>query len=175
MNKRGAVELSMTTIIIIIIGITILSLGLFWIRSTFTKVGELTASAFEQGETEIAEIFGSSKEDVALSPREVSLEQGGTETVTLAIRNGAEESISGVYASVKAIAFGGDEAEDLVCGFSDTLRDETQKYDFGSGQSRSVGLIVKDTGSSLGTYSCVITIYNLSTGEETISLIINLE
>ena len=30
-NKKGAIELSMTTIIVVVIGITLLSLGLMWV------------------------------------------------------------------------------------------------------------------------------------------------
>ena len=31
-SKKGAIELSMTTIIVIVIGITLLTLGLTWVR-----------------------------------------------------------------------------------------------------------------------------------------------
>src|SRR3989344_2519434 len=87
MDKKAAVELSMTTIIIIVIVITILSLGLVWIRSVFSDVGELTSGAFEQGETQIAEIFGGTDQPVALSPSETTMSQDETTTATLAINN----------------------------------------------------------------------------------------
>src|SRR3989338_2323575 len=112
MYKKAAVELSMTTIIIIVIGITILSLGLVWIRSVFSDVGELTSGAFEQGETQIAEIFGGTYQPVALSPSETTMSQGETTTASLAINNLGDD-VSGVYAEVEAKAFGG-EAADLL-------------------------------------------------------------
>jgi len=46
MNKKAAIELSMTTIIVIIIGVTLLSLGLVWVKNTFSQVGDLTDESF---------------------------------------------------------------------------------------------------------------------------------
>ena len=41
-SKRGAIELSMTTIIVIIVGVVLLSLGLMWVKSIFGSVQDLT-------------------------------------------------------------------------------------------------------------------------------------
>ena len=176
MDKKGAVELSMTTIIIIVIGITILSLGLVWIRSVFTDVGELTSGAFEQGETQIAEIFGGSNQPVALSPSETTLAQGETATASLAINNLGSSTVSNVYAEVSSKALGGADAETLICAFSDTLSSKTNTYSLTSGTGLSgLKVVVEDQGSALGTYACVITIYNLQEGTQTTSLIVNIE
>jgi hypothetical protein len=176
MDKKGAVELSMTTIIIIVIGITILSLGLVWIRSVFTDVGELTSGAFEQGETQIAEIFGGSNQPVALSPSETTIAQGDTSTASLAINNLGSSTVSNVYAEVSSKALGGAEAKTLICAFSDTLGPKTNTYTLTSGNGLSgLKVLVEDQGSALGTYACVITIYNLQEGTQTASLIVNIE
>ncbi len=176
MNKKAAVELSMTTIIIIVIGITILSLGLVWIRSVFSDVGELTSGAFEQGETQIAEIFGGTDQPVALSPSETTMSQEETTTASLAINNLGDAQVAGVYAEVEAKAFGGAVADSLVCAFSDTLTSKTNTYTLGSGNGISgLKILVEDKGSALGTYACIITVYNLKDGVESTSLIINLE
>jgi len=176
MNKKGAIELSMTTIIVIVLGITLLSLGLVLISNLFADAEDLIGGAFEQGETEIAEIFGSSNADVALSPSEIALEQGDTETVTLALRNSGETSVSNVYAEVEAIEFGGGAADNIRCGFDDTGTTTTDTYSLESGEKTSRGLIVKDDGADLGgPYICAVTVYNLAGGEETVSLVITVE
>lgn len=175
MNKKGAVELSMTTIIIIVIGITILSLGLVWIRSVFSDVGQLTSGAFEQGQTQIAEIFGGTNQPVALSPAETTIAQKETTTATLAINNLGDTQVAGVYADVTAKAFGGAAADNLVCAFSDTLTSKTNTYTLGSGEGISgLKVLVEDKGSDLGTYACVINVYNLESGTQTTSLIIDI-
>ena len=56
MNKKGAIEFSMTTIMVIIIGVAVLALGLTWIRGTFTQVGTITESALENAETIFGEV-----------------------------------------------------------------------------------------------------------------------
>ena len=58
MNKKGAIELSMTTIIVIVIGVVLLSLGLVWVRGTFSQVTSLTQQAFIQADQEIREKMG---------------------------------------------------------------------------------------------------------------------
>jgi len=45
-NKKAAIELSMTTIIVIIIGITLLSLGLVWVKGLFGDVDGITKDSF---------------------------------------------------------------------------------------------------------------------------------
>jgi len=54
MNKKGAIEFSMTTIMVVIIGVAVLALGLTWIRGTFQQVGGITDEAFEQARAQIS-------------------------------------------------------------------------------------------------------------------------
>jgi len=175
MDKKGAVELSMTTIIIIVIGITILSLGLVWIRSVFSDVGELTSGAFEQGDAQIQEIFGGTDQPVALSPSETTLSQGDTETATLAINNLGGGSVT-VSATAESKALGGATADSLICAFSDTLGDSSNTYTLTSGSGvGGLKVIIEDKGSAIGTYACVITVTGLSEGTQTTSLVVNID
>ena len=52
-QKKGAIELSITTIIVIVLGITLLSLGLVFIRGIFGKISGLTEQAFGAAQSEI--------------------------------------------------------------------------------------------------------------------------
>ncbi|MAG52670.1 MAG: hypothetical protein CMH62_01770 [Nanoarchaeota archaeon] len=56
MDKKGAIEFSMTTIMVIIIGVAVLALGLTWVRGTFTQVGTITESALANAETIFGEV-----------------------------------------------------------------------------------------------------------------------
>ena len=56
MDKKGAIEFSMTTIMVIIIGVAVLSLGIAWVRGAFTQVGEITESALDTAETIFGEV-----------------------------------------------------------------------------------------------------------------------
>ena len=175
LDKKGAVELSMTTIIIIVIGITILSLGLVWIRSVFTDVGSLTEGAFDQADAQISDLFSDSEDPVALSPSETRMEQDDITTATLTINNLASAQVNGVYAEIEAVQSGGASVDSLVCAFGDTLGSSTREYDLPSGKGATVTVLVEDIGSNLGVYACLITVYNLHDGTQTASLIIDLE
>ncbi|MFA5176490.1 MAG: hypothetical protein WC413_04515 [Candidatus Nanoarchaeia archaeon] len=52
-SKKGAIELSMTTIIVIILGVTLLSLGLMFIRGMFDKINDITKQTFESADEQI--------------------------------------------------------------------------------------------------------------------------
>ncbi len=58
MQKKGAVELSMTTIIVIVIGVTLLILGLVFVRNIFGKATSLSEEAFASAEKEIQQRMG---------------------------------------------------------------------------------------------------------------------
>ncbi len=55
-KKKGAIELSMTTIIIIVIGVVLLGLALTWVRSVFNKLGTQTDLVFGEAENQIKNI-----------------------------------------------------------------------------------------------------------------------
>lgn len=61
-SKKGAIELSMTTIIVIVLGVTLLILGLAFVRSIFQKTTGLADEAFSSAEKEIQQRMGASDE-----------------------------------------------------------------------------------------------------------------
>lgn len=61
MNKKGAVELSMNTIVVVVIAIVLLSLGLVFVRKIMGEVSETSTSAFEAADQEIQELMGGDK------------------------------------------------------------------------------------------------------------------
>ena len=57
-SKRGAVELSITTIIVVVIGITLLVLGLAWVQGIFSQLDKLTGEQFTSAQKKIQESMG---------------------------------------------------------------------------------------------------------------------
>jgi hypothetical protein len=176
MNKKGAVELSMTTIIIIVIGITVLSLGLVWIRGVFQDVGDITESAFEEGGSQIDEILGGSDEPVAISPSGISIEQGDSENVGLIINNLESGSIT-IDSKVIKIGLGKD-TSGLSCLFADSEEagETSESYSLESGYSLEIPVYVGTSKSlAIGDYSCKFTVSGLGTGEQSVNLFIEIE
>src|SRR3989338_5258429 len=85
LNKRAAIELSMTTIVVIILGITLLSLGLLWVRGTFKDITRLSDDAFRQADGAISDIFEEVDKAVYVSPPSIDLELESGKTVEIKV------------------------------------------------------------------------------------------
>lgn len=76
MRKKGAIEFSITTIIIVIVGVIILALAIPWLTRTIGKTSELTDAAFDnalkqlQGDPTLDEPLVLSQESFILNPGE---------------------------------------------------------------------------------------------------------
>ncbi len=76
-GKKGALELSMTTIIVIVIGVVLLSLALFFVRSLFTQITDIKDDVFTRAKVDIENIGRSGKFSVSDIVR---VRQGSTAT-----------------------------------------------------------------------------------------------
>ncbi|MBI4155392.1 hypothetical protein HY498_04900 [Candidatus Woesearchaeota archaeon] len=167
-GKKGAIELSMTTIIIIIVGVTLLSLSLVWIRGVIQKVTQLSGTAFETAEGEIGKLSGVSQL-LTLSPTNIDLSQNSAKPVDVIIANFENNPIT-----ISAKSQSGDPK--LSCTFADQPEKKTQSrtYTLGSGKQVKVKLIAEDVGSKLGINHCVITVSGTGVDETTETLIVNI-
>jgi len=87
-NKKGAIELSMTTIIVVVIGITLLSLGLVWVKTTLGNVNDMSKDAFNLGQQQIQELFLDSDRYLKIIPDTgIEMEKGDTTIVGVIFYN----------------------------------------------------------------------------------------
>lgn len=96
-SKKGAIEMSMNTIIIVVIGITLLTLGLKFVYDIFADIGDTTGSLGELSDTEINKIFGQSTDAISLTSSSTTIEQGETKYASVRIRNLASTSTKLTY------------------------------------------------------------------------------
>ncbi|MBT3394942.1 hypothetical protein HOA59_01950 [archaeon] len=61
-NKRGAIELSMTTIIVVVIGVTLLTLGLTFVKNIMGGAEGISDEAFTEADRMIRDMMGSDEE-----------------------------------------------------------------------------------------------------------------
>ena len=85
-NKKGAIELSMTTIIVIVMGVTLLSLGIIWVRNTMEKVTGLSDTAFATAQQELQERMGSN-DAFYVKGNYFKVKRGDTVDITAGIQN----------------------------------------------------------------------------------------
>ncbi len=166
-DKKGAIELSITTIIVIVLGVTLLSLGLIFVRGIFSQVEQLTKRSFETAEGEIGKISGVDSL-ITISPRRIDVAKGSASVVDVIIANFEAEDITSI-ATVSS-----PQGIDCVFGDSPQLSTTSKSYTIASGEQVAIQLIVDELGTGgLGTKVCTITVSGSSDSDKTESLVIN--
>ena len=102
MKKKGAVELSITTIVVIIIGLAILGYGLVWVKDIFDKTGDLSEKAFEQAAEELEKRMGGGT-GFNLQGTDFEVKRGDRKIVAGVVKNTERDGIS-VKIDVKPIS-----------------------------------------------------------------------
>ncbi len=86
MNKKGAIELSITGVIVLIIAITVLGLILNFVREYFIKVQPVIQKSFDELKEDVYKKMKTGK-DLEFSGGEVLRVSGGAQEEALGIRN----------------------------------------------------------------------------------------
>lgn len=154
MNKKGALELSMNAIIIIVIGVVLLSLGLMFVRGIFSQVEGLSKSAFDTADAEIS-MISNINQPLTLVPSELDIERGSAEVIDVIIANLGETLIQTTLNVVST------DITNIDCSFADTLSPNSNPYQLASGEQALLKLIVDEKGGPLGLDTCSILADNL--------------
>lgn len=155
MNKKGAIEMSMTTIIVVILGITLLSLGLMFVRNIFSDIGGSSAKMADLADKQMMEMFGESEDPISLPRDQVDIAQGDEDVLDIGLRNTGEDqakfSIKTIEVVSKPNAFKGDALAWLSW-------DKTENTIL-SGKAKTGKILVGvPTNANLGTYQFKITL-----------------
>lgn len=88
-NKKGAFEMSITTVVIIVIAMTFLILGLILVRNIFSGATDATDLINENVKSQINQLFNDqdTKSVIYLADNSALVEKGETYNVGLGIRN----------------------------------------------------------------------------------------
>ncbi len=86
LGKKGALDVSINAIVVIIFAITMLSLGLAFMRGTFGKIGGQVDGIISNAQLDNPP---SSENPFVLSANQISMKKSGTSTVKIGYYNGA--------------------------------------------------------------------------------------
>ena len=166
-SKKGAIELSMTTIIVIVIGITLLTLGLTWVRGLMDDLEGVTTDAFDEAEGAIGDL--SQAEGVlTVTPDKTRLKQNDGSTVDVIAAHTEDIDLESYTLKVTSPADGKTE-----CVFADNEMTPTSKtYNLASGKSVRVKMVIVDHGAPLGFRACNVEIEGT---EENAQLVIEMQ
>ncbi len=109
LGKRGALDVSINAIVVIIFAITMLSLGLAFMRGTFGKIGGQVDGVISNAQLDNPP---TAENPFVLSANQISLKKGKTGTVKIGYYNGAGNAetvsltvtCSGITASPSSVA-----------------------------------------------------------------------
>ena len=160
-NKKGAIEMSMTTIIVIVLGVTLLILGLTFVRTIFTKITAISSNTFDQAQ-DLLDQVDQVNEFLTINPEIKDIESGADGVIKVTIANFEESSIE---VTAKALT----QDPNLDCGFltEGKVSEAAGPYMIKSGGQKGLALVIKDDGQgSLRTTGCSITIEGAPEGED---------
>ncbi|MFH1317114.1 MAG: hypothetical protein ABII01_06345 [Candidatus Woesearchaeota archaeon] len=86
-SRKASLELSVNAIVIIVLAMTLLGLGLFFIRGLFGNVIDLSESTFSKISDEVSQKLSSGRDKLLFSSIQFTLERGKTKLEGFGIRN----------------------------------------------------------------------------------------
>ena len=93
-NKKASLELSIRAIVIIILAMTLLGLGLGFVRNTFSDISDIREDVTEQIRQQIIEDLIANDKKLSLTKIEVNINKGGSEILAAGIRNKEDGTLS---------------------------------------------------------------------------------
>lgn len=98
-NKKAAIELSIGTIVVIVLAMTMLILGIVLVRSIFTGATESVNEINEGVKSEIKKLFQdeNDKAVIRLTDNTAKIKQGDEFNFVFAVRNNEEGSVTQTY------------------------------------------------------------------------------
>src|SRR3989338_5834654 len=105
-NKKATLEISIQAIVIVVLAMTLLGLGLGFIKGMFGKIGGLTDSTFGKIEEQLQRDLVSSNEKLVFSQTKIGLDAGKSILLGWGIKNEGATNID-YKAEFKAINYPG--------------------------------------------------------------------
>jgi len=93
-NKRGALELSINTIVVIVIAMALLGLGLMFIRGMFDKITGVSDSTFEKISEQLNTDLVTSDAPLIFSKTKITIDRGGNSQEGFGVKNDGDSKIS---------------------------------------------------------------------------------
>jgi len=92
-NKKASLEISIQAIVIVVLAMTILGLGLGFVRNMFKNIGSTTEDVTEQVRQRVLDDLISGDKKVSFPKTEVVVDKGGSTTISVGIRNKKDQAL----------------------------------------------------------------------------------
>ncbi len=136
--KKGNLNLSINSIVVLILAITMLGLGLAFMRNIFGDAMEQFEGVSAEMETEMTESLRDTRDDVALNVRETSAEMRSTSRIYLGIQNDRSDTL---YYQYDIFESGQDNPCDYESGETGDCKIDLDVFNDGSVEGNDVEVI----------------------------------
>ena len=93
-NRKASLELSIRAIVIVILAMTLLGLGLGFIRTMFKDIGGISTDVTEQVRQQILDDLITNDKKVSFPKTQIVIDKGGSEILTVGIRNKKDTTLN---------------------------------------------------------------------------------
>ena len=109
-NKKSSLELSIRTIVVVVLAMTLLGLGLGFIRSMFENLGETTFSVQDQIKQQILEDLRTGDKKLSFPTSEIKIGKQASKILAVGVKN-TEEISDDFYIWLYVVSGGGNEEQ----------------------------------------------------------------
>ena len=92
-NKKASLEISIQAIVIVVLAMTLLGLGLGFIRGMFKNISGTTEDVTEQVRQRILDDLITGDKKISFPKSEVTIDKGGSTVLTVGVRNKKDTSL----------------------------------------------------------------------------------
>lgn len=86
-NKKASLELSVNAIVIVVLAMTLLGLGLAFVKGLFGNIGEISTSTFEKISEQLNKDLATSDSNIVFSKTRLEIDRGGKSLEGWGIKN----------------------------------------------------------------------------------------
>ncbi len=158
-NKKADLEMSIKTIVVVILAMTLLGLGLGFVRNMFGNISSIQEDVTEQTRQKILDDLITGDKKVSFPKSEITLDKGTAEILTIGVRNKGDSTLH--YKLLFNPIQGPDGAAFDIDDPSWFQYAQSQTYELGSADSdvRNIRLSVP-RGVAAGSYFLTFDILN---------------
>lgn len=155
-NKKGSLEISIQAIVIVVLAMTLLGLGLGFIKGMFKNITSTTEDVSEQVRQKVLDDLVQGDKKISFPKTEITIDKGGSTVLTVGIRNKGDTSLTYKmrFTAVNGPPGAGISPNLALTEFQKLFQyDDTKEYDLGAADAaiRNIRLSIPNNVAS-GSY-----------------------
>jgi hypothetical protein len=167
MNKKGSLELSIQTIVIVVIAFSVLGLGLTFVRQQFSDIGDTTVTIQEQVKQQILDDLRTGNKKLSFPSNKMDIGKGESEDIAFGVKNTLNDELNYMI-TIKVKKMEGSTLTEADLKDEVTFFYDDDKYSLPATESRVHSIKVSAPGDK-GTYLVKLSILDSEmTGEDNV-------